>query len=55
VRCNLIIIVDKINADNMGLPINASMKTKEKVAALENYVQDLEVMNASSWWWMLWQ
>jgi hypothetical protein len=27
----------------MGLPINSSMKTKEKVAALESYIQDLEV------------
>ena len=27
----------------MGLPINSSMKAKEKVAALENYIQDLEV------------
>lgn len=33
---------NKASEDNMGLPINASMKTKEKVAALENYVQDLE-------------
>lgn len=39
----------------MGLPINASMKTKEKVAALENYIQDLEVMTASAWWWLVWQ
>jgi hypothetical protein len=37
--------------DNMGLPINSSMKTKEKVAALESYIQDLEVpaLTPSRW------
>jgi hypothetical protein len=42
-QANTAVAIGDALTDNMGLPINSSMKTKEKVAALESYIQDLEV------------